>query len=97
MTINRGGRNEAEGIHAFDMLMQDLNAQIAQASKDRDSKATDKAKALQAKATATGDLKDTGGGGGGSPKWFPWFPLQIITINREIENPRKPNKPISDL
>merc|ERR1711959_606267 len=45
--------------HAFDMLMQDLNAQIAQATKDRDSKAESKAKKLQAKADATGDLKDT--------------------------------------
>jgi len=52
-------KEEMNAKHAFDMLMQDLNAQIAQASKDRDSKATNKAKALQAKATATGDLKDT--------------------------------------
>ena len=37
---------------------QDLNAQIAQATKDRDEKAESKAKALQAKATATGDLRD---------------------------------------
>merc|ERR1719498_479983 len=45
--------------HAFDMLMQDLNAQIAQGTKDRDEKAESKAKALQAKADAEGDLKDT--------------------------------------
>jgi len=45
--------------HAYDMLMQDLNAQIAQATQDRDEKAESKAKALQAKADATGDLKDT--------------------------------------
>jgi len=45
--------------HAFDMLMQDLNAQIAQATTDRDEKAESKAKALQAKASAIGDLKDT--------------------------------------
>merc|ERR1719352_1880806 len=38
--------------HAYDMLMQDLNAQIAQATSDREEK-------LQAKADATGDLKDT--------------------------------------
>jgi hypothetical protein len=41
------------------MLMQDLKAQIAQASADRDAKAESKAKNLQAKADATGDLKDT--------------------------------------
>merc|ERR1719478_989029 len=39
--------------------MQDLNAQIAQATRDRDAKAESKAKKLQAKADATGDLKDT--------------------------------------
>merc|ERR1719201_3091236 len=39
--------------------MQDLTAQIAQAEKDRDSKAEFKAKTLQAKADAEGDLKDT--------------------------------------
>merc|ERR1719145_428428 len=41
------------------MLMQDLNAQIAQATQDRDEKAETKAKKLQAKADAEGDLKDT--------------------------------------
>ena len=39
--------------------MQDLNAQIAQATQDRDEKAETKAKKLQAKADAEGDLKDT--------------------------------------
>merc|ERR1712129_154766 len=41
------------------MLMQDLNAQISQATRDRDEKAETKAKKLQAKADALGDLKDT--------------------------------------
>merc|ERR1740127_398466 len=45
--------------HAYDMLMQDLNAQITQATKDRDEKAATKAKKLQAKAEAEGDLQDT--------------------------------------
>merc|ERR1719335_1666541 len=45
--------------HAYDMLMQDLNAQIAQAEKDRSEKAATKAAKLQAKADAEGDLKDT--------------------------------------
>merc|ERR1719305_1635929 len=45
--------------HAYDMLMQDLNAQIDQASKDADEKRETKAKTLQAKADAQGDLKDT--------------------------------------
>merc|ERR1719440_2165770 len=45
--------------HAYDMLMQDLKAQIAQATTDRGAKAESKAKKLQAKADATGDLKDT--------------------------------------
>merc|ERR1712226_207267 len=43
------------------MLLQDLNAQIDQAERDRSSKAETKAKTLQAKADAEGDLKDTTG------------------------------------
>merc|ERR1740117_457550 len=45
--------------HAFDMLMQDLKAQVAQASTDRGEKAVAKAKTMQAKADNTGDLQDT--------------------------------------
>jgi cell division septum initiation protein DivIVA len=45
--------------HAYDMLMQDLKAQIAQGTADRDAKAESKAKKLQAKADANGDFKDT--------------------------------------
>jgi len=52
-------KEEMNSKHAYDMLMQDLNAQIAQATADRGSKAENKAKKLQAKADATGDLKDT--------------------------------------
>merc|ERR1719240_1507619 len=52
-------KEEMNSKHAFDMLMQDLNAQIAQATQDRGSKAESKANKLQAKADATGDLKDT--------------------------------------
>jgi len=52
-------KEEMNSKHAFDMLMQDLNAQIAQGTADRGSKAENKAKKLQAKADATGDLKDT--------------------------------------
>merc|ERR1719478_1681750 len=52
-------KEEMNSKHAYDMLMQDLNAQIAQATQDRDEKAESKAKNLQAKADAQGDLKDT--------------------------------------
>merc|ERR1719476_843584 len=45
--------------HNFEMLMQELAASIAQASADRDEKAEIKAKKLQAKADAEGDLTDT--------------------------------------
>merc|ERR1719169_263652 len=45
--------------HAYDMLMQDLTAQIEQATQDRTEKAAFKAKTLQAKADAEGDLQDT--------------------------------------
>merc|ERR1719491_1163189 len=52
-------KEEMNSKHAFDMLMQDQKAQIAQATQDRDEKAETKAKKLQAKADAKGDLKDT--------------------------------------
>merc|ERR1712057_85549 len=54
-----GEKEEMNSKHAYDMLMQDLNAQIDYATKDRDEKAETKAKKLQAKADAEGDLKDT--------------------------------------
>merc|ERR1712066_185802 len=52
-------KEEMNTKHAYDMLMQDLTAQIAQATQDRDEKAETKAKKLQAKADAEGDLADT--------------------------------------
>merc|ERR1719359_1252785 len=52
-------KEEMNSKHAYDMLMQDLKAQIGQATADRDAKAESKAKKLQAKADANGDLKDT--------------------------------------
>merc|ERR1712072_403257 len=52
-------KEEMNSKHAYDMLMQDLKAQIGQANQDRGSKAESKANKLQAKADATGDLKDT--------------------------------------
>jgi prefoldin subunit 5 len=52
-------KEEMNSKHAYDMLMQDLNAQIAQGTQDRDEKAESKAQKLQAKADAEGDLKDT--------------------------------------
>merc|ERR1719324_1883477 len=52
-------KEEMNSKHAYDMLMQDLKAQIAQATQDRDEKAETKANKLQAKADAEGDLKDT--------------------------------------
>merc|ERR1712061_404897 len=52
-------KEEMNTKHAYDMLMQDLTAQIAQAKQDRDEKANTKAKKLEAKAAAEGDLSDT--------------------------------------
>jgi hypothetical protein len=52
-------KEEMNSKHAYDMLMQDLKAQIGQATADRGSKAESKAGKLQAKADATGDLSDT--------------------------------------
>jgi polyhydroxyalkanoate synthesis regulator phasin len=45
-------KEEMNSKHAYDMLMQDLKAQIAQATQDRDEKAETKASKLQAKADA---------------------------------------------
>merc|ERR1719240_759231 len=52
-------KEEMNSVHAFEMLVQDLTAQIEQATQDRDEKAATKAKKLQAKADAEGDLEDT--------------------------------------
>jgi len=55
-TLENEERNSKQ---AYDLLMQDLKAQLTQAKADRDTKSEVKAKKLQAKATAEGDLKDT--------------------------------------
>merc|ERR1719412_2681942 len=52
-------KEEMNSQHAFDMLIQDLTAQTDQAKQDREEKAETKAKKLQAKADAEGDLTDT--------------------------------------
>jgi len=52
-------KEEMNSKHAYDMLMQDLTAQIEQATADRTEKAETKAKKLQSKADAEGDLQDT--------------------------------------
>jgi prefoldin subunit 5 len=52
-------KEEMNSKHAYDMLMQDLKAQVAQATTDRGEKAEAKAKTLQAKADASGELTDT--------------------------------------
>merc|ERR1719181_744881 len=52
-------KEEMNSQHEFEMLVQDLNAQITQDTKNRDEKAESKAAKLQAKATAEGDLAET--------------------------------------
>merc|ERR1719161_742246 len=52
-------KDEMNTQHAYEMLMQDLKAQIEEAEADRAEKAEIKAKKLQAKADAEGDLEDT--------------------------------------
>merc|ERR1719261_1458744 len=52
-------KEETNSRHAFEMLMQDLTAQIDQATKAREEKSEIKAKKLQAAADAKGDLEDT--------------------------------------
>merc|ERR1719151_541072 len=52
-------KEELNSQHAFDLLIQALTAPPAQAKQDREEKAETKAKKLQAKADAEGDLNDT--------------------------------------
>merc|ERR1712079_964532 len=52
-------KKEMNSKHAFEMLIQDLTAQLEQATQDRTEKAETKAKKLQAKADAEGDLAET--------------------------------------
>merc|ERR1719460_3407689 len=50
---------EANEKHTYDMMMQDLNSQVASATEERDSKVAFKAKREEDKAAAEGDLADT--------------------------------------
>jgi len=52
-------KEEMNSRSAYELLMQDLKAQIEQATTDRTEKTETKAKKLQAKANAEGDLTDT--------------------------------------
>merc|ERR1740130_1369554 len=52
-------KEEINSKQAFEMLMQDLNAQVDQSKSDVDIKSETKSKKLQAKATAEGDVADT--------------------------------------
>merc|ERR1719263_1901271 len=52
-------KEEMNAKHAYNMVKQDLEASIEQATQDRDEKAEFKAETIQAKADATGDLQDT--------------------------------------
>merc|ERR1719437_17333 len=52
-------KKEMNSKQAFEMLVQDLTAQIDQSTADSASKSETKAKKLEAKATAEGDLAET--------------------------------------
>jgi len=52
-------KEEMNSKHAYEMLMQDLEAQVTQAKSDVQEKSIFKAKKLQEKASAEGDLEDT--------------------------------------
>jgi hypothetical protein len=54
-------KEEMDSVHAFEMLMQDLNGEIEVATEDIAEKKDQKAKKLQAKADAEGDLADVSG------------------------------------
>merc|ERR1712073_292007 len=52
-------KEEMNSVQAFEMLIQDLTAQLEQATQDKTEKTETKAKKLQAKADAEGDLAET--------------------------------------
>jgi len=52
-------KKEMNAKRAYELLSQDLKAQIDEATQDRTEKSETKAKKLQAKADAEGDLRDT--------------------------------------
>merc|ERR1719473_2252272 len=52
-------KEESNARHAYEMLMQDLTAQIEAATEDRESKASQKASKLQGADENKGDLSDT--------------------------------------
>merc|ERR1719265_392125 len=52
-------KEESNARHAFEMLAQDLTAQIETATEDREAKAREKASKLQQAAEEKGDLADT--------------------------------------
>merc|ERR1719159_1345220 len=54
-------KDEMDSLHAFELLMQDLKHEIEVATEDIADKKESKAKKLQAKADAEGDLADVSG------------------------------------
>lgn len=52
-------KEESDSKHAYELLKQDLDSSVEQAEKDVASKSRQKAKRLEQKATAEGDLSDT--------------------------------------
>lgn len=52
-------KQEMESKHAFDMLIEDMNAQIEDSTTRRDEKAEEKAKIMQEKAEKEGEMADT--------------------------------------
>ena len=52
-------KEEMNSKQAYEMLMQDLNAQVDQSNRDISDKSESKAGKLQSKADSTGDLGDT--------------------------------------
>merc|ERR1719248_414273 len=52
-------KEEMNAQHEFEMLVQDLTAEIGDATKDRDEKAAIRAKKLEAKAAAEAELAET--------------------------------------
>merc|ERR1719450_1993155 len=61
MQVRHLEKEEMDSLHAFELLMQDLKHEIEVATEDIADKKESKAKKLQAKADAEGDLADVSG------------------------------------
>merc|ERR1719199_1679325 len=82
-------KEESNARHAYEMLIQDLTAQIETATEDREAKAQEKASKLQKAAEDKGELADTdkaveilssGSVSGNADKYLPSFVQKSVSF-----------------